>query len=248
LGFLVADGYVYPSGFLTITTTEKDKEHLIELGNLIRCEVKSSIRQTNYLKLPTKYYVLQCAGQKFGKKLYELFYSNGKQKTYHPPDLHFLKTPEQFLSFFIGFFDGDGCVDSRKNGQVKGLQIEIHSNWLDKLNGFQQILEDLGIRSRVRISSRKFALMRINHYDDIVKIKKFAITHRLPILGRKWNKINEKKERIPYKSDKHLSQIIDLLEKGISIRQIAKQFDVCAPTIYSILKRHGLQLKQFYTP
>jgi len=114
----------------------------------------------------------------------------------------------------IGFIDGDGCIQLRKNYKINKnrLLIGIHQNWIRNLILFYEFIHNylnfyinkkLGgypslkdnnkisyINGRKIISNYKLkSFCYIDDINLITKMKKEALRLHLPVMERKWNKV-----------------------------------------------------------
>lgn len=116
-------------------------------------------------------------------------------KTYNPPKISILEkfSDSQFLSFLIGFIDGDGCIKKVYKRKDAVIGFHCHKSWKYILQYFnQRILETVGCKSPgIRID--KYGYISLGFTNSIIvnflKIK--ALELKLPILKRKWNRIDE---------------------------------------------------------
>ncbi len=138
-GYLMADGYInHKTGQLVLMADSLDKEHMKKFANY----VKSSARELRcsphkFRKVESQMYRVAVQQPDVVSKLISLI--NFKpQKTYHPPEVEKLKmvlnTREKFLSFLLGFIDGDGSIV--KTGSSIVLKVENHASWIFVHNFF----------------------------------------------------------------------------------------------------------------
>jgi predicted transcriptional regulator len=128
-----------------------------------------------------------------------------QKKTYNPPSPEKYEkfTLDQITSFFIGFIDGDGTISSEsrklKNGErgkvTPRISIENYYTWepfmdflkLKIYSRFNQVPKSCYIRTRYGKSD--MVVCRINHIHVVKALKLFALSNKLPVLQRKWDKI-----------------------------------------------------------
>lgn len=219
--------------------SEKDAEHIQKLGNLIGAIGRHRQRINDYSKRLCNHYEMCCRDVFYGKKLFHLLQLHLGSKTYRPPNLEWLNSDDKFLSFFLGFCDGDGCIAKNKYAHLK---IEIHLNWLNTLKEFQSRLRSLGIKSSVTTSSRGFALMRITKVYHVAALKKFGIKNHLPIMARKWDSLDENiiLRRDIFKTK--LPEIKALLSTGVSNKQACAIMNMGQASWYINLKKYRAEL------
>lgn len=250
LGFIVADGNICEKGILRISSSIKDMDHL----NKFRDFLGIQDRKLRLFRLKTpfsnnldghEYCSLSCTDTFYGKEIVSKLDIAKRSKTYYPPNLDFLDSPSKLLAFFIGFFDGDGCLDFDYNGTVSSLKIEIHSNWKETLQSIADGLTRNGIDSKITLSSRGYAQLRINKNKSKIKIKQFASANNLPFLPRKLGMIDENKILAKDIFQDNLEEIISMRQSGLSCPQIATKFNLRAELIYKKLKKLGIKPKNF---
>lgn len=186
MGFIMADGYITEDGELTVQTCRKDKGHLIKLAKKLDSNVIDREYKTTYGLCKTS--CLTCKDIKHGVELKQKMNIVG-QKTYNPPSLDFIKTDEQFLAFFAGFTDGDGCIGYAKNGRPYVLRIGCHRNWIKTFECIAQRLKKLGYKAVTSIEKRGYSILRMSTSGHILGLRNKFVEMNLPIMERKWFKV-----------------------------------------------------------
>lgn len=175
-GFIMADGHLSKKGQVIIQLSKLDKPHLEKYSSLVHGKLKET--KGNFCRV-------SCNDIK--KVTYWLNVFNMKEtaKTYFPPKLSVFE--KDFIYFFIGFVDGDGCIWISKG--YPQLRIELHSSWKENLDWFATVLKkDYNIKSVVtKITKKGTASLTIGNKKDIEKISSFC--KDVDYLERKWNKI-----------------------------------------------------------
>lgn len=199
LGFIIADGHISQRGQLVINLAIKDISHLEKLAKILDSPIKLISLNSGYSNNGS-YCLMTCDDNINGKELLKKFnIQKGFPKTENPVNLDFLKSDEQLLSFFLGFFDGDGCFSKNPKGEANFAKIENHNSWVDNLEKFKELLSRFNINDcRIHINSRGYADFRIYKHNNLRCLKLFAIENKLPILERKWNLVNEFKMIVNY--------------------------------------------------
>lgn len=191
IGFIMADGWISKEGQLVIGLSQKDKYHLEKLAILLKTEVKI-INKTETIFFGKKYkreniVRLTVQDKKLGLKLKNKMNISIK-KTYNPPNLSFLNTNNKFMSFLAGFIDGDG---SFSNAKCVSLKIQCHKNWLNNFIYIKNRLDNIiNNNIRVFIDEKKYASLTTSNQTFLSKLKKFMIKLNIPIMDRKWDKID----------------------------------------------------------
>jgi hypothetical protein len=187
-GFIMADGHIGERNTICVTLSNKDVDQLKNLKSFLKVEQQIFQREyTTSYSNNTKSANLTISDIDTCEQL-RIMYNVGSCKTKNPPSLECLSNDGKFLSFFIGFFDGDGCFDIRKT-KVVAMKIECHVNWYPTLETIQKKLQNVGIQSTLKITSRGYSCLRIYKQETFKKLKTFIIQNNIPVMNRKWNKI-----------------------------------------------------------
>jgi hypothetical protein len=183
-GFLMADGYISKNGRLGLALAKKDKEHLEKFKNFIG-HGKLALRSGDK-SLGGEYYEYKCMDVVNGNRFNQSFHIIDK-KTYNPPNLDCLDSDWKFISFFIGFFDGDGCRGFSKLGKMNMMKISVHGSWLETLSNISDRIKIyLDIDCSVSMTKRGMANLTIFKEFNFKLFEDFVEEHKLPVLERKW--------------------------------------------------------------
>lgn len=226
LGFLLADGHFSTNNRLVLGLSSKDKNHIEKFCSFLELPttlIKDTITQKGFYKSTLA--VMDTETVKYLKNKFKI--SNTKTKI--PPDLSELTSLEKrFLS--IGFIDGDGCIKYQTKRTDCILQIKCHSSW-EKL-----LIELYG---NCKINRSGYASTTITNNEILRDLKKFSLEYNLPIMERKWSKIDiNRVSRCKIASDT-LIKTIELLENGKTLNQCCKILNKNYSTLYNMLKRKG---------
>ena len=222
-GFIMGDGNISAKERLTITLAIKDDPHLRMLHNFIPGNMK-------YIELYTGYsngnYVQYLQHDSITARKFLEKYKLTTNKTVNPPELSCLDTKDSFLSFFIGLFDADGCVDVR-NGYPSALKIEVHANWKYNLEFIQDKLQYwFGIETSISYTSRGYIKLMIYKNNQFKILKKESIILGLPFMKRKWDKIDLSYTPKKYIIAESLSIIRDMILHGKTWKEIGEHLGV----------------------
>ena len=128
------------------------------------------------------------------KEKYDIQYEKYKKsKTYNPPSLGIFKnmSDDLFLSFLIGFIDGDGSIyKSKKNG--RSIIITSHKNWSPILEYWVYRLQKIfKVKLNKKIISEYDSCVRMRWHNSFVinGLIDFIDNNNLYICESKWNKI-----------------------------------------------------------
>lgn len=191
-GFLLADGNFkkYKNEIIKIrcTLAEKDKSHLEKLADRFKTTINNKMSngrpQVEISAIDTK--IIPIYVKKFGLST---------NKTYNPPTVDIFKqfTDEQLISVLIGFIDGDGCITMpKRKGRGNTIIVVSHSSWLDILDLFNEILykKAVSIKTTIPHISNGYAKITWTKRPIIEYLTQFISLHNLPVLQRKWSRIN----------------------------------------------------------
>lgn len=178
IGFLLADGHFGEKNILKVTLSSVDKEHLIELQKFLNIANMQTERNGKYLTLKTMDTKLVSQI----KKKFDI----SNQKTYNPPtNLDFIKNKDLLLSLIIGFIDGDGCIANKK--KAFSLTVKCHGSWLNILEKFAK---EINPETNAKINAAGYAYFTICNVPLLQNLKKEVLRLKLPVLKRKWDKID----------------------------------------------------------
>ncbi len=175
-GFIMADGHLSKTNTLIISLKNVDRAHLEKIAKRLSVTVKEDNK--GFVKI-------QGNDKPRIESWRETLCMEETAKTYFPPKLEIFQN--DFVYFFIGFVDGDGCIWLSKG--YPQLKIELHSSWKGNLDFFAEILKrDYGVSSvTTKITKKGTAALVIGNRDDIKKIATFC--DDVDFLERKWNKV-----------------------------------------------------------
>lgn len=195
MGFVMADGHITKRGQLSVSLSVKDRIHLEKFSKFLNVTLHDYQMRTNYDNSIRDYCRISCLDTYYGPKLTHKFNLNGKPKTSNPPTTLDFTDPRYLLAFFIGFIDGDGSMEKNESGCMTAIKLEMHGAWKHILESLCRQLSKINIgNTSVRINKRGYAFVRLHKYKNFRYLKRFALHHELPILERKWNRIDENKQ------------------------------------------------------
>ncbi len=128
------------------------------------------------------------------KDKYDIQYEiHKKSKTYNPPSLSVFKniSDDLFLSFLIGFIDGDGSIYKSKNNG-RSIVITSHKNWNAILEYWVYRLQKIfKVKLNKKIISEYKSCVRMRWHNSFVidGLINFIYKNNLYICKSKWNKI-----------------------------------------------------------
>ncbi len=231
IGFLLADGHFSIKGNISLSISNKDSLHLQKFAKFISCDNISIYKNIVSVNAQDAK-IVRLIKEKFDIK---------NNKTYSPPNLSWIVNKDLFLSLLIGYIDGDGCIRYQTGRRDTSIQFHVDSSWIDVLFLIKtRLAEYYNINSGVPIIGKDgYAKSNISNSALIKKLKTFAIYNMLPILNRKWDKID-----LNFTSKQEISKIrkelaIDMLVNGFTIQEISDATGIVH--IRQFLKRNNIQ-------
>lgn len=197
LGFMLADGHITKDKRVQINISSKDRLHILKIiehiGDIKVYENESRISVVLSDKIT------------IDKIVNDFNWRSNKTKI--PPTIPKWLDNEQLFSLIIGFIDGDGSIN--KKGR---LIIKCHESWSSILEYFYTHLTSENKKATIY---NNCSIIFISKYNTLKNIKEQCIKLNLPIMDRKWNRIEDKL----LKSDKR-EVVKELLKNGFSVKEI----------------------------
>lgn len=187
MGFLLADGHFSKRNLIKVALASKDEDHLKRLQKFLsipNMQTEKAGQSVSIKTMDTR--VVPLIVDKF---------NISNKKTYNPPNLSFIKDRNLLLSLIIGFIDGDGCIV--KKGKAFSLNIHCHRAWLKNINMFAKTINPT---SKAKIRADGYASVSITNNESLKSLKRLAQTFNLPIMSRKWDKVDL--DFIPYQEQR----------------------------------------------
>lgn len=225
LGFLFADGHFTKNGRLVVTLSIKDKNHLISFSEFLNSDI--SVRYAKDGRSCTVA-VMDVNTLNAIRSRYDV--SNNKSVT--PPNISTL-SGDKLTSFAIGFIDGDGRIFKQHNRDDCGITIKVHSSWIDVLNYMFQ-------KESAYLQNSGYGCINITKISEVVYYKTFALDHNLPVLKRKWDKIDVERESRNNGMDDRERKIRQFVLSGSSYVDIAEKLGLKYTTLYQFIKRRNI--------
>lgn len=228
IGFILADGHVHNSVRLSITLSKKDKEHLIKLQKFLNIETLKESSQISISGMDSNII------RKFCKK-----FDIKSNKTENPPDLKVFENLNDFEleSLFCGFVDGDGNIHNLHNRKDFHLRIKCHKSWENILKYFShKLLNDC----TVKINNQGYASLICSNTKILKKFKLKILNYELPILKRKWDKIDLNYVSKQEKGQNNIVLVKNMLLNKNKKVEIAKELNLSKSAISQIIKRNNL--------
>lgn len=203
MGFITADGFFSGTNYLGLALSQKDVDHLRRFVSFVDGDL-TRIRKNKLGMCDFK------CGDNIVVPMIQEKFCLCQNKTKNPPQVQ-IKDDEFFLSYFIGLIDGDGWIGRQTGGRKDSvISITLDSSWFDFLSFTEQRIYDIIAISpsprnklaKLKTTKSVFnhpkktysytsvsAMIRFSNHLIVEQLKAFALTHNLPILERKWCKI-----------------------------------------------------------
>lgn len=224
LGFIMADGHFNKNNQIQINLSVKDLEHLQKLALFV--EYKGKILKPS----------INIGFGKIKKELNQIF-NLSNDKTHNPCNLDEL-SGDNFFSFIIGFIDGDGTITEKGY-----LRIKCHKNWLNNLNKMIKFITNNDFNEG-RINSEDLAIVQLTRIEYMKKIKNKILELNLPILKRKWDRVDLNKMSKNEKHEKMKKESFQYFEKGILPKEVLKISNLSRAFVYKIHKEYLNSIKE----
>jgi len=161
------------------------------------------------------------------------------RKTYVPCNISEIENDNFFIAWLIGFIDGDGSMDKR-NGYIR---IKIHNSWENNLNLIAKRLDKIlnFPIQECKINKKGYAILNLNNYFVINYLKLFCSKANLPVLSRKWDRIDLTKIHQKRNNKRQIEQILENLKDGISagltFTELRKKYNIGVYKMYRYKKK-----------
>jgi hypothetical protein len=225
-GLILADGHI-SNNRLRLRLSIKDKNYLLNLANILNIKptyeknntvVGISIMNTNII---SKYIAL---------------FDIHSNKTLNPPNLNHYRdiNKEYLLSLFIGFIDGDGSIQFQSKRKDIKILIKNYHTWI---NFLEFISLTLCNKNLAKINKAGYSLLTLSNSEICKLLKNHAIKYKLPIMLRKWDKINLNYVSRYITSKKSRESCINLYLKNFKQKEIAETLNISISWVSIILKQ-----------
>ncbi len=229
MGFLIADASISNTR-IKLDLADKDRNHVVEFCRFVKCNNHRSLKNGAYgVALMDKFNI-----SKIIKKFKLL-----PRKTYNPPDLTWMFDDDLFVSFFVGFIDGDGSIVKQFKRKDCILTIKNYASWLNNLQYMVNRVSDLSNVNSTKaiIDNQGYAKVRIANSICLKSLKRKIIKLKLPVLQRKWNRIDLNFTGKYEKSTINNHKIILLNKEGYKNSEIANVLNLPYSCITAKMKK-----------
>lgn len=233
LGFLFADGHFSDKNRLKLSLSVKDRDHLIKFKDFI--DYDTNLINDSFWMHGKEYFISSFSIMDTNTvSILKNKYDIKSNKTENPPNLTSLTDDYKFC-FMIGFIDGDGSIQYQTGREDCKISVKCHSSWLNNLEY---------LFGSARINNNGYAYHCTANNEILRDWKRKALGFNLPIMPRKWDKIDTSKISKYKIAEEWQSKAIDLFNDGKSVKEIAVYLDKKYATVYQALVRKNLIRKE----
>lgn len=229
IGFLLADGHFDNGKRIIVGLAEHDRDHLERFAKYIG--YKGTINLVK--KGPYSAVRLSAMDTEVVGKLCEKF-DIKSNKTHNPPKTLNWIPEDLFLCLMAGLIDGDGNISNFRGRKDAFIRIKQEKSWLPILKEFAKYFKE---EDRVKINKQGYAEVEITGFPKIRELKKKLLEYNLPLMDRKWSKIDIGLQTRYEKKEEMYHKIKELLNQKIKQIEIAKIVGVSKSTVTKVKKQ-----------
>lgn len=222
LGFLMADAHFSKTNRLAVTLAIKDKDHLEKFCKFLNLP-PSTIKTKNKKYSSCTLSVMDVVTISSLKTRFSIH----TNKTEQPCDISSI-SGDFLKAFKIGFIDGDGSIQYQTGRKDVKISVKGHISWLQN---FKHMF------GKAYVNNAGYSFVTISNSVEVCALKSFAIENNLPILNRKWDKIDENFKSKQVNAREWHKKALELFNKGFSILEISIELDKKYTTVYQAIKR-----------
>ena len=228
IGFLLADGH-FDEKRIVVGLAEHDRGHLERFAKYISYEgTISTVKKGPYSAVR-----LSAMDAEVVTKLREKF-DIKSNKTYNPPESLSWVSEDLFICLMAGLIDGDGNITNFYKRNDAFIRIKQHKSWLPIL---REIGEYFGESDRVKINKQGYVEVEITGFPKIRELKKKLLEYNLPLMDRKWDKLDIGLQTRYEKKEEMYRKIKELLGQKIKQIEISKIVGVSKSTVTKVKKQ-----------
>ena len=247
LGFILADG-CFKGPRISIALSTDDQSHLQRFAEYVEAnmgvEKDDTVCRVSAMDVKAVPMIMNMLGLEGESPL---------TKTYNPPKKLNELSDQALFAMFVGFIDGDGCIFNQvkrrkngKNGAPATMRIVTHESWLptyetwnDRLSTYIGSAWNYQLKTSQRFT-KGFGKKKV--YDSrnaewtitnrtLREVKLLATSMGLPMLRRKWEKVDEYSMNLRDTKPKFYAQACHLFESGLNPNRVALQLGLWDTTV-----------------
>ncbi len=235
LGYLLADGSFDARGRVRVSAALCDTEHLEEFAAFAGAKIRIEQRMGGW-KPGAEFSTVSVMNKESIQAIMHKF-SISTTKTYHPPCLENIEDDVLFLCLVIGIIDGDGHIRNLKDRNDCNIIVKMHSSWVPALTLIcHRVARITGTHPVLpRIEKHGYAVLCWSNMIPIQHMRRLVDTQNLPVLMRKWKKVDPK--IVGRREQRHLNkQAVARLIQKMSQRQIAQKLGISCAHVCQLTK------------
>lgn len=214
MGFIFADGHL-SEWRIKIKIAIKDTEHLQTLAAWLGSGIHTTFERGESVVSLAKQdrTAVPAIRERFDLR---------SRKTYEPPARLPYEEETLLRCWLVGYIDGDGMIRQQTGRQNALLTTVAHLAWEPLLT---EVSETVGvglIRHRI-VRGRTYVALTCHRHNEIVALRQFARAQCLPVLERKWSRVDETYVA-PEARDGHMRDRVEVLARqGMRVKDIAAE-------------------------
>jgi hypothetical protein len=227
IGFLLADGHFSKNYRIKFHLQEADFEQVVKFSRYIN--------YSGELKGP----YIAVRDRAIVEKLMKKF-DIKNDKSYSPAKIDWVSDDNLFVSLFVGFIDGDGCISKQYGREDCLLRIKLHSSWLENLACFSTrvgYILDYKL-PEPKINNKGYAQWMTGDNEFLRTLNAKVNDLSLPVLTRKWDKIDMNAISRYKVSEERRKIAREMVSQNYSNTAISKKLGVSPSSIYKMRKRY----------
>lgn len=235
----MADGH-FGEHRLSVSINRADEEHLWGLACFLGPNFV--VRQW-FGSAGNELASLTCQDRVFMQQLRERFELSSR-KTYEPPKRVPYEDVDILRSWFIGFIDGDGTIQQRHNRSTLQVSVVAHASWFDLLSSSAKRLGSWSLKLSDNGTGNAYVRVGIGKQEDLIALAQHAFDHGLPVLRRKWGKVNPDYVPGHASRDARVKAVRQRLAAGAEPSDIAIELGIKERAIQALRSRDFARARQ----
>lgn len=249
IGLLLADGHFnIKTKRCSLSLSIKDEKTVRDFAQFISTDnIKVYKKEDKYEFISVDFYSKNGIPELCNR------FSIQSNKTVNPPDFSVIESNKDLmLSILIGLIDGDGCIYNVKGCKASYMSLMCHDKWYKTYEKFSRFLFDNFktneycprcivkiVNKKINNITKKYVRFDIRDNYLLKKIKKDVNRMNLPVMKRKWDKID-----LGYVSEREetplvMSVIKQMLNEGLNKKQIIEKTGWTESRVKWAMKKTG---------
>lgn len=227
IGFLMADGH-FSERRLAVKVSVLDVDHVRSLADWLGPGFRVKTERGGTIAS------LSCQQPTTVRALRERF-DISPRKTYDPPSRLPYEDTALLTAWLIGLIDGDGTIRVPYGRRGAMASVVAHLAWQPLLMQVRDTLSlgTVGTRAGGVKNARVYASLSISAHSELAELKTFASRHRLPVLERKWVKVDEAFETRTVRA----RRARELVAAGATVSDLVRELGYSHDSAYAFIWR-----------